>query len=93
MSTEDKKVNAANLQSETKSRGKWGLSDKTGWDWLQMLIQLLAALAIPIAIALGTQWFSYQQNQTSLQAAADQQRETTLKTYTLCASSLDGKIS
>ena len=81
MSTEDRKVNDANLQSETKSGGKWGFSDKTGWEWLQLLIQLLAALAIPIAIALGTQWFSYQQNQTSLQVAQDQQRETTLETY------------
>ena len=67
---------------------KWfGLSDKTLWDWLQ----LLAVLAIPVAIAMGTAWFSYQQNQTSLQIserqhnndqaiALDQQRETTLKT-------------
>jgi uncharacterized protein YjbI with pentapeptide repeats len=68
---------------------KWtGFAGKTLWDWLQ----LLAALAIPVAIALGTAWFSYQQNQTSLQIserqhesdqaiALDQQRETTLKTY------------
>jgi Pentapeptide repeats (8 copies) len=56
-------------------------SRKTLLDWLQLLIQLLAALAIPIAIALGTLWFSYQQNQTNQQIAADQQREAALQSY------------
>jgi uncharacterized protein YjbI with pentapeptide repeats len=91
MAIEDKTATDVSLH-ETKRTWKWGFSDKTGWDWLQMLIQLLAALAIPIAIAVGTQWFSYQQSQISeansaqqhlfdQQAALDQQREATLKTY------------
>ena len=81
--------------SSSQQSKKWairtGFSDKTGWDCLQVVIQLLAALAIPVAIALGTTWFGYQQNQTSLQVsqkqhdtdiqiAQDQQRETALKT-------------
>ena len=68
---------------------KWiGVSEKTLWDWLQ----LLTALAIPVAIAIGTMWFSAQQNeassrsndrqhQTDLQIANDQQQETALQTY------------
>ncbi len=38
-------------------------------------------LIIPIILALGGFWFSAQQNQTSLQVAADQQQESTLETY------------
>jgi uncharacterized protein YjbI with pentapeptide repeats len=81
MGTENQNAVDVNLQHETKQRGKWGFSDKTGWDWLQIVIQLLSALAIPIAIAVGTSWFSYQQNQTSLQIAQDQQQEATLQSY------------
>jgi uncharacterized protein YjbI with pentapeptide repeats len=44
-------------------------------------MQLLTALAIPITLFLGAQWFANQQNQASQQVATDQQRETTLKTY------------
>ncbi len=61
---------------------KWtGLSGKTGWDWLQVLLQLLGVIAIPLAIAIGTAYFSFQQNQTSMNLANDQQREITLQTY------------
>ena len=68
---------------------KWaGFSGKTLWDWLP----LLATLAIPVAIAIGTTWFSAQQSQTSEQAceeqhqtdiqiANDQQQENALQAY------------
>lgn len=68
---------------------KWlDISDKNLWDWLQ----LIAVLAVPVAIAIGTMWFSAQQSQTSeqasksqhqtdLQIANDQQQETALQTY------------
>jgi len=68
---------------------KWAdLSGKTLWDWLQ----LLAILAVPVAISIGTLWFSAQQSQassqasdkqhqTDLQVANDQQQETALQTY------------
>lgn len=65
-----------------------GFKGKTLWDWLQ----LLAALAIPVAVAVGTLWFtaaqsqasdraSAQQHQTDLQIAADQQQEAELQAY------------
>lgn len=54
-----------------------GFRGKTVWDWLQ----LLAFLAIPLAVALRTAWFSASQNQTSLLILQDQQQETTLQTY------------
>ena len=70
-----------NLKVTVKKRWRWpvwtGFGRKTFWDWLQ----LLAALAIPIVIAAGTTWFSYQQNQVSLQIAQDQQREAAIKSY------------
>jgi len=47
---------------------------KTRWDWLQLLI-------IPLLIFLLGIGFTWVQNQTSLQIATDQQRETILKTY------------
>ncbi len=74
-------------------RLKWtGFTEKTLWDWLQLLSQVLGAIAIPLAIAIGTTYFSAQQNQTSLvtgkqqhqidlQIANDQQREVVLQTY------------
>jgi uncharacterized protein YjbI with pentapeptide repeats len=79
-------------QKKAANKWRWGFSDKTGWDWLQLLLQLLTALALPIALFLAAQWFSTQQSQasalaserqhqTDLQIAADQQRETTLQTY------------
>lgn len=64
---------------------RWGVSDKTVWDWLQLLI-------VPFLLAVGGFWFSAQQNQISLQMsdrqhqtdiqiAKDQQQEATLQTY------------
>jgi uncharacterized protein YjbI with pentapeptide repeats len=50
---------------------------KTFWDWLN----LLGVLAIPIAVALGTQWFTTKQNQQSDKENKDNQRETALQGY------------
>jgi hypothetical protein len=50
---------------------------KTLWDWLQ----LLGVFAIPLAVGLGTVWFTTKQHQTELQIAENQQRETLLQDY------------
>jgi uncharacterized protein YjbI with pentapeptide repeats len=77
----------ASLRTNRKIRrfNRLGLSDKTLWDWLELLV-------VPLVLAIGGFWFSSQQNQISFQAsqrqhetdiqiATDQQRETTLETY------------
>jgi hypothetical protein len=64
------------------------VSDKSIWDWLN----LLGVLAIPFVVTVLGLYFTQQitlqqaqlgekQHQTDLQIAADQQRETTLQTY------------
>jgi uncharacterized protein YjbI with pentapeptide repeats len=69
-------------KKQGKERNKWtGFSGKTLWDWLSLLLQLLGVIAIPLAIALGTTYFSTQQNQTSTQIATSQQQEACLQTY------------
>ena len=66
-------------------RAKWGISDKTFWDWLQLLV-------IPLILAVGGFWFSAQQSTTSLQSserqhgsdqaiALEQQHAALLQTY------------
>ena len=71
------------LLSPRRKKWKWlGFSEKTLWDWLQ----LLGVLAIPLVLALGTLWFSAQQHQMSdammknqhdtALAMSQQQRET-----------------
>lgn len=47
-----------------------GFKGKTLWDWLQ----LLAALAIPVAVAVGTLWFTAAQSQASDRASAQQHK-------------------
>jgi uncharacterized protein YjbI with pentapeptide repeats len=72
------------LQGPTHKKSGWlrsGFKDKTAWELLQLFIQLLAAVALPVVLFLAAQEFSAQQSQTSQQIATDQQRETTLKTY------------
>ncbi len=50
------------LASFRRKKWKWlGFSEKTLWDWLQ----LLGVLAIPLVLALGVLWFSAQQSQMS----------------------------
>ncbi len=72
------------LRGPTHKKSGWlrsGFKDKTAWELLQLFIQLLAAVALPVVLFLAVQGFSAQQSQASQQIAADQQRETTLKTY------------
>ncbi|GAC1387221.1 MAG: hypothetical protein NVSMB33_16770 [Ktedonobacteraceae bacterium] len=89
-------------QSQIKMPRWTGFSDRTVWDWLQ----LLAALAVPLAVAFGTIYFTYQQSQLvdvqhryeveaantqyqhNVQTADDQQQEATLNTYLNDISSL-----
>src|SRR5204862_7191101 len=52
---------------------RMGFAGKTPWDFIQLLL-------FPLVLLIIGSLLSYQQNQTSLQAAADQQRETTRKT-------------
>ena len=52
------------VQSITSQRKRFawtGFSGKTLWDWLQ----LLAVLAVPLAVAFGTTYFTYQQARLS----------------------------
>src|SRR5216683_2985821 len=50
------------LASFRRKKWKWlGFSEKTLWDWLQ----LLGVLAIPLVLALGTLWFVARQSQMS----------------------------
>jgi len=68
-------------RNEPKKAGakwRWGFSEKTGWDWVQIFIQLLAAIAIPIALFLATQWFSGQQSQAS-EVASERQHSLDLQ--------------
>jgi uncharacterized protein YjbI with pentapeptide repeats len=50
---------------------------KTLWDWLQ----LLAALAIPVVVALGAAWFTAQQGKANDRENTDNQREAALQSY------------
>ena len=86
MTTSDK------VEQVLKGKKHTGFEDKTLWDWLQIFIQLLTALALPIALFLATQWFSTQQSQaselaserqhqTDTQIATDQQQEAALQAY------------
>jgi len=89
LSSRDQKLLNKQRGRRWQKVAKWtGFSDKTLWDWLQ----LLAALAIPVVIAAGTLWFSPQQNEassrasdqqhkTDLQVAQDQQQENALQIY------------
>lgn len=52
-------------------------SAKTLWDWLQ----LLGVLAIPVAVGLGTLWFTKAQNENSNAIAENQRQEIVLQTY------------
>ena len=54
---------------------------KTWWEKLQLLLQIITAIALPIAIFFGAQYFSDKQTTASQAAAQDQQREAALQSY------------
>jgi len=53
------------------------ISEKRVRNWLQVI----AALAVPVVIAIGTWRFTAQQSEASAQVAQDQQQETALQMY------------
>ncbi len=58
---------------------KWsgaGFSNKTVWDWLN----LLAVLAIPVVVGFGAAWYAARQSH-DLEIMLDSQRETALQTF------------
>src|SRR6266446_1431091 len=57
-----------------------GFSGKTLWNWIKLLFQAIAAVAIPISIIVGLTQFNAQQVANQAQAL-NQQEETTLQTY------------
>ncbi len=73
----------------TEEYGNTGLSKvsgetpprKTWWDLLQVFIQLLTALALPIALFLASQWITTQQSEASGKASEQQQEEVILQNY------------
>jgi len=83
------RINLQRKRWQKKNAVAWlGFKGKTVWD----VLHLLAALAVPTAVALGAAWFSAsqsqaslaaseRQHQTDLQIAADQQQETALQNY------------
>lgn len=79
LSPEDQhRVDRQRKRQQKKYDFAWiGFKGKTLWDFLH----LLAILAIPIAVALGTAWFGASQSLASLVAANEQQQATTLQKY------------
>jgi hypothetical protein len=67
------------------NKWRWGFSDKTGWDWLQLLLQVITAIALPVVLFLATQRFSALQSAQQAEAnsaqARNQQQETTYQAY------------
>lgn len=72
-------------QQPSVKKSKWGLSDKSFWDWLQLLI-------VPIVLAIVTFGFGLEQSHisdinnqkqhdTDIQIATDQQQQALLQNY------------
>ncbi|SRR5258708_4434468 len=85
MATEDTEW-ALNKKSKLwipKHKKRTGFEDKTRWDQLQLLAQVVGAFAIPLSIIgliIGVWQFNAQQAANQAQAL-DQQHQTTLDTY------------
>jgi hypothetical protein len=43
-------------QTEETKQSRWGFRGKTVWDWLP----IVGALLVPLVIALGTGWITWQ---------------------------------
>ena len=57
-----------------------GFEDKTLWDWLQLVLQLIGTIAIPASIIIGVWQFTSQQ-QNDRMRSIDEQQQTTLQNY------------
>ena len=72
-------------QSKKSGQGNTnsGSTDKTSWDWIQLIVQVIGAFAIPISLIglfISVMQFNEQQR-NSAQQALDQQQQITLETY------------
>jgi hypothetical protein len=87
-------LNKRNNLLVPKHKKRTGFEDKTRWDRLQLMAQVVGAFAIPlsiIALIIGVWQFNTQQNfdnqrtaeqqQAEFQNLKDQQQQTTLETY------------
>ena len=63
-----------------KYKRQTGFEDKTRWDWLQLIIQAIGVIVIPISIVIGVWQFTTQQ-QNDLMRSTDEQQQTTLQNY------------
>ena len=83
-----------NLSRKKRLWQRSGFTNQSLWDWLQLLVQMIGAFAIPISIIsllIGVSQFNEQQyfnarqaieqQQHDTQQALDQQQQTTLETY------------
>jgi len=64
--------------NSSASPKRTGFEDKTRWDRLMLLIQIIGAIAIPLSIIAGFIQFNQQQMADQQKT---QQRQTTLQTY------------
>lgn len=66
-------------------KSKWGLSDKTLWDWLQLLVVPIVLAGITFGLGLEQSRINDENNQkqhnTDIQIATDQQQQTLLQGY------------
>ncbi len=90
MVTEDKRSELTKSKVEVspevstpkpKSKKGTGFEDKTPWDWLQVFLQLLTALALPVALFVATQWITSRQSEASAKASEQQQEEVVMQNY------------
>jgi len=62
------------LTAVAKAGAGWGLSDKSVWDWMKLLV-------VPVALALGAWWFKREERKSEQRAALETDRRNLLATY------------
>src|SRR5580700_92914 len=75
---------SAGQSPKRATKWKWGFSDKTGWEWLNLSVKLLVPLmigALTITNALQQNLINQQQYSNNQMISLDQQQATTLATY------------
>ena len=80
--TEDTKwvLNKKNTLWIPKHKKRTGFEDKTRWERLQLIIQAIGVIILPISIIIGVWQFTIQQ-QNDLTRSIDVQQQTTLQNY------------